>query len=271
MLNSVLLHLEGAAQAEAIIRLGISAAIPVKARVRGLTLVDTREMESALSCEAAVYAFAEQSRRAGTERQHDALHGILSQACLQAGLNFDVRRTSGDPLRVLPQEARFHDLLMTSVSRDSEEPGGLSPHDMITLLERGAQPLLAVHANQHAFNRVLLAYDGSEASGRAIRSFLSLGILPQAEHRLVAIDRDDSQSLASLREMADYCLARRPSLETGRISGRTRRVLLPYAEKWQADLIVLGVSRGNRLWQWLLGNAALDVWRKLSSALYITT
>ncbi len=274
MLNSVLLYLQSAEQADAVIRLGISVAKPVEALVRGLTLLDTRRAEAALNCESVVYAAMEQTRRASTERGHKAVRADLTQACLRAGLNFDVRRIAGDPLELLPQEARFHDLVITSaagISHSSEESSGLSSLDLIALAERGVQPLLVVRADQRAIHRVLLTYDGSEASGRAIRSFLSLGIFPQAEHRLLAIGRDELQSRVALREMAEYCVARRPSLETGCISGKPRRVLSSYAEKWQADLIVVGASRGNRLIRWLLGNTTLDLWRKLSCGLYIFT
>jgi hypothetical protein len=71
--------------------------------------------------------------------------------------------------------------------------------------------------------------------------------------------------------MGDYCLAQRPSMELGWLVGKTRRLLLPYAEKWQADLLVAGVSRGNRLWRWLAGDPALELWRKLPGGLFITT
>jgi nucleotide-binding universal stress UspA family protein len=274
MLNSVLLHLEQTTQAEAVIRWGVSVAFPFEARVRGLTLVDTRGLDSALTNEAALAAVVELTRHAGVKIQQGTLRAKLSQACLEAGLNFDVRRDSGDPLQVLAREARFHDLIITSVARDKSdqlEPGGLSPRDLFGLLDRGVQPLLVVQPKQSALDRVLLVYDGSVASGRAIRSFLSLGILPQAEHRLLAIGADEVQARAALREMADYCVAQRRSMQLGWIAGKTRRLLLPYAEQWQADLLVAGVNRGNRLWRWLAGDPALELWRKLPGGLYITT
>ena len=273
MLNSVLLHLEGMAQAAAVIRLGVSLAAPAEARVRGLTLLDTRHIDSTLQCEAAVYTVAEQTRLTTVQRRQEEVRAALSRACLDAALNFDVRKAEGDPLLVLPQEARFHDLVVTALAdgppglADSE---GLTLYDALALLERGVQPLLIVHPDQCVPQRVLLVYDGTESSGRAIRSFLNLIHLSEAEHRLLAIGRTESQARASLREMADYCLSRRRSLETGCLTGRPRRVLLPYAEKWQADLVVLG-SRGNRLWQRLCGNAATDVWRRLPCGLFIAT
>jgi nucleotide-binding universal stress UspA family protein len=271
MLNSVLLHLDGADQAQPVIRLGVALARQTAARVRGLTLLDTRRAEAASNSETAVYAVMEHTRQALAERLQETVRAELSQACLQAGLNFDVRRSSGDPLQVLSLESRFHDLVVTSVPAEMDRGKTISDwsrRDLARLLNRGVQPLLVVHAQQRAVSRVLLTYDGSEASGRAIRSFLSQGICTDAEHRLLAVGETDEAARQSLREMADYCLARRRQLETGCISGKLRRVLLPYAKKWNADLIVVGIANGNHWVRWIMGHPALEVLKKLSCGLY---
>jgi nucleotide-binding universal stress UspA family protein len=72
----------------------------------------------------------------------------------------------------------------------------------------------------------------------------------------------------SLCEMGEYCLARRTHLETGCVCGSVRKVLLPYARKWQADLIVMGVQPGNRLLRWILGSTALQLMKKLRCGVY---
>ncbi len=272
MLNSVLLHLESVDQAQPVIRVGVNLARQTEARVRGLTLLDTRRADAASECESAAYAVIEHTRRSLAERVQGAVRAKLSDACLEAGLNFDVRRISGDPLQVLPQEARFHDLVITSVM--AAERGTTSTdwslRDLSKLIDRGVQPVLIVHPHQVAIDRVLLVYDGTEAAGRAIRSFLNQEIFTAAEHRLLAIGKTEESARHSLRDMADYCVARRPRLETGFTCGTPRRVLLPYAEKWQADLIVMGVEPGKRLLRWVFGHPAVNVLKRLSCGLYAT-
>lgn len=254
--------------------MGVAAARQGIARLRGLTLFDTRRVEAALNRESAVFATMEQSRQASTERCYDTVRAGLAKACLDAGLDFDIRRTAGDPLLVLPREARFHDLVITSAndeSLSSTSESDLTAQDLLALVERGVQPLLVVRPEQRGVRRVLLTYDGSAASGRAIRSFLGLGIYCQAEHRLLAIGRDEHQARATLREMADYCIAHRPSLETGCLAGKSRRVLSPYAKKWQADLTVIGLDRNHGLLRRMFGSTSLDLWKNSSCALYVNT
>lgn len=272
MLNSVLLHLEDAEQSARVIRMGVELAGRTEARVRGVTLMDTRSSDAAQQCETAVYAALELDRQTKSASRHQAARLSLSQACVHAGLNFDVRRYAGDPLEVLPREAKFHDLMITSVGLESEPSfDRLSRGDLAELLYRGAQPLLLVHPKQQPIQRVLLAYDGSEASGRAIRSYLNLEAWPNAAVRLLATGDDDSSARAALHEMADYCAVRCGHVETGCLRGKMRRILLPYAKKWQADLIVLGFPRSYPLVRRMAGAAAIRLADKLHCGLFAAT
>lgn len=267
MLNSVLLYLEEEQQAQSVIHWGVKLAKQVKARVRGLTLVDTRASDDAHLSESAAYASLVNSHQLLAEHQKNQLRSDLSQACLKAKLDFDVRSIAGNPLNLLPQEARFHDLVVTAgfVGGDS---AGLTSADLMDLVTRGVNPLLVLHPEQRAIERVLFVYDGSEAMGRAIRSYLSLGIMEKAQHRLLAIGENDQAARNALREMSDYCLVRRPHLETGFVVGKVRHVLLPYIKKWQADLAVIGMSRGNRLYRRLFGDCSVNILQQTSCALF---
>lgn len=274
MLTSMLLVMEGVEQAGPVIRCGVTLARDAEARVRGLTLVDTREVQRPQDCEAAVYWTTASTRQALAERLQEGARAELSKACLAARLNFDVRRLTGNPLEVLPQEARFHDLVVTSLGpMDHRLPVDatmrLSAGDLMALLQRGVQPLLVLPPEQESIERVLLVYDGGETAGRTIRSFLNLGVLRDAACRLLAIGPDASSAQSSMIEMADYCRPRCPNLEMGFAVGRPRRVLVPYAAKWDADLLVLGVSRSYRLLHRLMGRISLDLLGDVKCGLFV--
>jgi nucleotide-binding universal stress UspA family protein len=273
MLNSVLLHLARREQAAPVIRVGVELGLQTDARVRGLTLLDTRRAREALECESAVVAIFEQSRNEQASQGHAATRGELSEACLEAGLNFDVRRVAGDPLDILPKESQFHDLVVTSAgtsSTDGDYGADLSPDDLIGLLRRGMQPLLVVPATKTTFRRVLLAYGGGESGGRAIRTYLGLDIFSNAAHRLLAVGADAADARVRLREMADYCVRRRPRLETGCAGGDMRQVLPGFAEKWEADLIVLGMDRESALGSLFRGNVVRTLLNQGNFGLFLT-
>jgi nucleotide-binding universal stress UspA family protein len=270
----MLLLMEGAEQAGPVIRCGIKLARSAEARVRGLTLVDTRHVEQSRSSEVAVCITTAITRQSFAERLHEGARAELTKACLEAGLNFDIRRLAGDPLEVLPLEARFHDLVVTAVAPiDPKLPYGgtmtLSTSDLVALLKRGVQPLLVLPPEQKPIERVLLVYDGSEAASRTIRSYSKLGIFRDADHRLLAVGPDESSADLALMDMAEYCRGFFPSIELGFAVGSTRRVLAPYAAKWQTDLLVLGVSRSHRLLRRILGGVSLDLMNEVKCGLFV--
>jgi len=274
MLRSVLLYMEEAKRAAPVIQLAVSLARETEARVRGMTLVDTRALDEALDSESAMYVSMAHTHTAVSEHTHSGARAELSRACLHASLNFDVRGFCGNPLEILPTEARFHDLVVASAEIfERQFPATLystlSPDDISELVKRGVQPLMLLPSSVTEIRRVLLIYDGSEAAGRAIRSYFNLGVLRGADHRLLSFGRKESEAKASLSEMADYCLSHCRSLETGYAVGRPSRRLAAYAAKWQPDLVVLGIERKRGLVTRLMGRATIDLLKTLNCGMLV--
>ncbi len=274
MLNSVLLHFGSAQHGGPLIELGVGLACRSRARIRGISLIDTRRLTDLTAAEATCYASNELDRLHRVETQHDTVRALLSQACLSAGLDFDLRRLRGNPMDLLPPESQFHDLVVTafpSTSQASSSDLSLTPTDLVDLLFQGVEPLLVVRSPQQVLRRVLLVGDGTSSSARAIRSFVKQKPVAKAELRLLAIGRTETKARETLREMADYCGSHRLYFETGWLCGSPRRAVIPYAEKWGADLVVLGVRRTGRVMRRLWGEPAESLLRSTNLALYAAT
>lgn len=265
MLSSILLYLDDEVRAVPAIQLAVQLARQAKARVRGVTLVDTRHHEEACTQESAAFATQAHAALQLAEQRQQGVRHKLSNACLQAKVDFDVRRFAGDPVDVLAREARFHDLLIASgfVGNDAL---GLNASDLIGLVQRRASPLIVLHPQQSSLERVLLVYDGTDSASRAIQSYLKLGPLTRADHRLLAIGKSEDTARQFLDEILEYCMAKCPDLESGYVVGQTRRVLVPYINKWQADLAVMGCSSDGRFMRRVFGDSLLDLLKHTSCA-----
>jgi nucleotide-binding universal stress UspA family protein len=275
MLHSVLLHFDSGQRGGSLIELGVSLARRSAGRVRGLSLVDTRRLAALSSTsEAACYTRSELDRLEQADAEQHSVRSLLSAACLSAGLDFDVRRVRGNPLEVLPLESQFHDLVVTSFpgpnAREAEGVS-LSATDLVDLLASGVQPLLVVRSPQQRLGRVLLVGDGTPSSARAVRHFAQQNLLPDAELRLLAVGSCEAKARSTLREMADYCRSRHLVFESGWLCGTTRRDLIPYADKWGAELVVLGVQPAGRVVRRLWGEPAESILRTTDLALYAAT
>lgn len=265
MLSSILLYLDDEVRAAPAIQLAVQLARRANARVRGVTLVDTRHHKEACTQESAAFTTLASAALHLAEQRQQGVRHKLSNACLHAKVNFDVRRFAGDPVDVLAREARFHDLVIASGFVGNESLG-LTAGDLIGLVQRRASPLLVLHPQQSPLERVLLVYDGTESASRAIQSYLKLGPLAGADHRLLAIGKNEDTAREYLSEVLEYCIARCPDLESGCVVGQTRRALVPYVNKWQADLTVMGCSSDGRLMRRIFGDSLLDLLKHTSCA-----
>lgn len=275
MLTSLLLHLDGSDLSESVVRLGVAIATGFKARIRGLAIVDVPRMAYELmGRETAVYADFELNRMEQLRSAQDSAHTDLSTTCLHAGLDFDIRRRKGDPVELILRESQFHDLVVTAVC-DVQNRGRSTAFDAdirrtMALLQSGVQPLLVVRGDMPDVKRVLLAYDGSPASGLAIKTFVASGLWPAAELRLLSVHKSADTARDNLAEMSQFIRPRRQEFETGFIVGAVRPTLLNYMEKWQPDVMVVGMTRKNPVVRRLLGELVSETLRKSSTSLYVS-
>lgn len=273
MIQSLLLHVDGDDRGTAAIPAVVQLAAAQNARVRGLMVVDTRNLiAAAVGCESAVYAAAEVER---LDRQEELQSSALSQlatACLRAGIDFDVRRLRGNPLELVPREARFHDLAITIWPlRPAEGSDADGVRTLTELARRGAQPLLVLRDAQGAPQRLLLVFDGSVASERAVKQFLSQQLFADAEMRLLAIGSSDQEARSHLRQLSDCLRNHRGPVELGHMHGALKQVLPAYVQKWEADLVVLGVPHRDRLFGSPWCRTVADVLRETPAALYASS
>ncbi|QDU96418.1 universal stress protein [Lignipirellula cremea] len=274
MLNSVLLHLPGARAEGPVIELGVALSSRLRIRLRGLSVLDTRSLLSLnAQTEIPVFTGVEQLHLQCGKLQQEQLRQRLLHACTKAGISVDVRLAKGDPLDLLPSESQFHDLTLSCFPPPQERrlvPGHteLTCSDFVAFLDRGVQPLLLVREKEKELRRILMVYDGTAASGKAVKQFLNQRLFPSAEFRLLAAGPTLHKAKEYLKEMAAYCRLLQMDCEAGFVVGRAEAVILPYSARWEADLIVLGVRRQPWRIPWLVGNPVSQILQKSACAIY---
>lgn len=277
MLNSVLLHLPGIRDESPVIDVGVALSRRLKARLRGLLVLDTRSLLS-LDTQIEIPPFngVQQLRLQCQQRFQEQLRERLLNVGATAGIAVDVRLAEGDPLHLLPKESQFHDLTVSyypspAKHRSRSEHETLSCSDLIACLDRGVQPLLLLREQRSELRRILMVYDGSAASGNTVRQFLNQRLFPLAEFRLLAVGATESKARQSLWEMSAYCRLTGIRCETGFVCGRAEGFILPYSARWEADMVVLGVRRQPWRFPWHSGNPVSQILQKSSCAVYVAS
>ncbi len=270
MLKSVLLHLSGCYGSDQVIELGARIAQRCNARLQGLSVLDNRSLQNTGHLVSAVHTLSETTRLAHTERRQSISHDQIRQVGQRYQLEFDSLGLEGDPIRTLARESQFHDLLVGYCPIGSQfSPGELDPWQHVELASRSRQPLYVSRGEKTDPRRVLLVYDGSVAAARAIRTFLSQSPLEMPQCRLLGVEAAANECANRLLSMRRYCESRCPDVEVGYLTGSVRRVLIPYAQKWEADVVVMGIPSQLGLWSRWVGQLSLVVLRQTKLDLYL--
>ena len=129
--------------------------------------------------------------------------------------------------------------------------------------------MLAVSDTFRPIRRVLVAYSGSLESAKTFKHYVQSGLYPEAVVRVVHFGSDIEVGERRLKSVESYFASHGREIETDFVQGDPVQELVPYAEKWEANLIVAGNSAKNLLLRKLFGETALQLLRASPLPLYL--
>lgn len=192
-------------------------------------------------------------------------------ACKSAGLSYRIEQEEDGPFHRLIALSRSHDLTVFGLQSLFRYDMVEDPRDALAkLLVEGAKPILAVSSMPHPMRRILVAYNGSPESSAALRAFLHLRLWPDISLRIIHFGAHEDSRRNLLCEAAELCRAHGFDPFTQIVAGQAKDRLLPYAEKWGADLIVLGSATRKLLLRHAFGETALQAIRHSTRSLFLS-
>jgi nucleotide-binding universal stress UspA family protein len=191
-------------------------------------------------------------------------------ACRAAGVRHKVLREVGEPFTLLIDQARYHDLMIFGLRSLFDFDLVPDPKNaLVRLVEEGVRPLIAVSKGYYPVNKVLIAYSGSMESAKAMKRFVQMRLWPDAKLRVVTFGHQGDKAEELVNDAANYCRAHGFEPEEAFVPEPPKYHLLPYAEEWVADLIVVGNSAKNLLLRRLFGETALNVIQNADRPLFL--
>jgi len=167
----------------------------------------------------------------------------FTDACRAADVRHRVVREVGEPLELMIEQARYHDLMVFGLRSLFEFDLVPDPRDaLVRLVQAGVRPIIAVSKEFYPVNKVLIAYSGSIESANAMKRFAQMRLWPDVKLRIVTFEHDADKATRLVRDAADYCRAHGFEVEEAFVAGSPKEKLLPYAAEWGADLSVVGNS-----------------------------
>jgi nucleotide-binding universal stress UspA family protein len=195
---------------------------------------------------------------------------LFATRCRAAGVAHRVSAETGDPFEIAADLVRYHDMCVFGLRGLFEHDVVPEPRDAIErLVSDGVRPILAVAEEYRPIRRVLVAYSGSLESAKTFKHFVHSGLYAEAPVRIVHFGDDAETAARRLEKASGYFAAHGRPVETDHAVGDAAKELIPYAQAWQADLIVAGNSAKNLLLRRIFGETALQLLRESPLPLYL--
>ena len=263
MIRRILVGLGDATYAESATKTAIVLARAHGAELTGISVLDHKRLGATgpVPIGAGHLAVELKEHRLASAREIiDQVDTGFEMACREAGITCNIEQPEGEPYQSIADQARYHDVIVCGLSHLFEhgvvdEP----PEELVKLVRAGVRPLITVPGEHRSIERVLVAYSGSMESAKAMKRFVQLQLWPDATVRVVTFRSPHGAAHDLLVNASKYCLAHGIEADTEFVDESPTEALLPYADDWGADLIVLGNSNRNLLLRRIFGETMLHV------------
>jgi nucleotide-binding universal stress UspA family protein len=286
MLRSILIALDGSPSSLQAADLGLELARRHKAHVDGLGIVNSAWIQrpEAVPVGGMAYkaALDQNELQSATERVDAVLRDFRERAGRAGIPSFDIREVDGSPLQVVEIEAASHDLIVLGRNSMFDMDGEI--HELPLCVDRiirgEPRPVLLVPADVPGLGQeasqepVLVAFDGSPASSRAVHMFALLGLAEGRVVHVVTLDQSSAGRAEQTAERACVLLRRHAAAEThaiglgNREAGTPAETILGLAKVLKAEMIVMG-AYGNRGIQEIFGSCTREVLNACPTPLFL--
>ena len=263
MLRNILIGVDGSADSDRAVELGIQWAGKFHAKLTGLGVVDepsiTRSVPLAIGD--GYFPSGGPEMLAVANRQVAETLQLFETRCAEAGVACSVLQDVGFPDAEIVREALRCDLLVlghtTHFGFGSEER---ADNTLWRILKNTARPVTVVPSASEPGNSVLIAYDGSPSADRALQAFeasgLDLGepvyVASVGAHRWEAKSAERAAEFLRLHEISAQAVARE-------FAGSVARSILDEVQRRNARLLVMGSRGHSALREFLFGSVTRAV------------
>ena len=275
MVKRILVGLSGTPFTHVAIQRGIELAMRHDAELVGMTVVDMDKLVNVGPVPVGGTSIAQRKRDHRIHVTRERIEEVIAEfesACVQAGVRHRVKRETGNPFNLMIERVRYKDLIIFGLRGLFDYGFVDEPQDMLTqLIAQGARPIIAVSEHFRLIERVVIAYNGSLESAKAMKRFAQFRLWPDAKLQIVCFAEGlTDDAIESLTDAKEYCQAHGFDVEDKLLSGTAPERLLPYATEWKADMIVLGNSVRSVLLRKVIGDTTLHVIRNAEIPLFLS-
>ncbi len=271
MYSSILICSDGSPTAGVAADYAIWFAQKLGAQLRALHVTDVRLLEGPLLSDLAgalgaqPYSALVPQLQQIQQQKAEAILQAVGTRCEKAGIACELIHQTGGLIHAMHDQETATDLVVFGQRGEhaqwSWEPLGSSVERMV---RASSKPCLVCSDEFQPVNRLLMAYDGSDESTKALRSAIELSDRLQAPLAVVTVyeHADQQKDAERVSEQARLLADNRKLDVTVRVvGGSAEEQIIQAAEETAANLIVMGAYGHTRIRELILGSTTSHVMR----------
>ncbi len=276
MITDILVCLEGSTSSDRAIDLAIEIARELSARLVGLAIVDEPHIRAGAATGIGGASYKQHRDDVLLEDAHKKAEDwllLFEARCREAGIAARVVELRGRPAPKILEEMQSHD--MTLIGRNANFLFETKDEDVETrdnVLHRAGKPVIVVPEEPVKTGPdLMVAYDGSSASNRALRALAASGLANGRKVHVASVEDDGEEAWEMASRGVDL-------LRTLSIASKPRSVVsaLPIAEaileargKLGAGMLVMGAYTRSRLSEMIWGSVTRTLLEKCPVPIFL--
>ncbi len=248
MSRRIVVGLDGTEYCKSAIRVACLAAEAFDGVLVGVAVVDEPGIDaSARGAGVGSYHYAKSTRELRMTNAEQSTRKWLEdfeETCKTANVRCELAHHHGVPFQAIVDESRYADLIVIGV-RTNFHPETSDEHGdtLRRLMQSGVCPVLAVPKETDLPKRVVIAYDGSVYSARAMRAYVQLGSIRPDHDSLILLhvgEPSKSEDHVQLVRAHKYIAGYGFEVELVRRDGHPNEVIEQVAEEYAPSMVVIG-------------------------------
>jgi nucleotide-binding universal stress UspA family protein len=270
-LKTILLCTDGSPAASGAVEGALWLARQLQARVRILHVTDIRLLEGPMLADlsgamgAQPYTALLPQLRQIQKDKADVILGTAAKRCRDVGVECEVSHETGSLVHTMLQHEADADLVVLGQRGEHAQwLGDMLGSSVERMVRASVKPCLVVPPQFRKVTHMLLAYDGSDESAKALRFGLDLAAALGVKVTIVtACQRDQEESASRVLQQAhELARGRKVPAEAQLVHGDAETEILRLTDKTKADLVVMGAYGHTRIRELILGSTTSHVIRK---------
>jgi|YelNatPaOPRAMG01_1025707.scaffolds.fasta_scaffold05371_13 nucleotide-binding universal stress UspA family protein len=271
MYKHILVCTDGSPHATAALQYAIGLAKKLDGRVVALHITDIRLLEGPIVTDfvgaigAEPYTQLLPRVREIREQKARVILDAAAAACRNAGVPCETANPTGPLVPTMLEFEQQADLVVLGRLGEHAQWASETLGSSVERMVRASiKPCLVVPVEVRPLRHVLLAYDGSAESHKALLAGTQLAAALGAKVTLVTVAQPDHEEAASkvLQEAHRLALRHVPEVHAQLCHGVAEAEILKMVEQTSADLIVMGAYGHTRIRELILGSTTSHVLRR---------